>query len=92
MKRKQSSSAGGGCQRPPARRPFSSLLFPLPGYLHIFSAQPLWESKASPRFLSEQFKGKCCFARRRLLLQLGHRAINTAHPALHSNCCESLGL
>lgn len=37
------------------------LLFPLPGYLHICSAQPLWESKASPGFLSEHFKGKCCF-------------------------------
>lgn len=89
MKRKQSSSAVGAAI---ARCRSQLLLFPLPGYLHICSAQPLWESKASPGFLSEQFKGKCCFSHRRLPLQLGHRAINTTHPALHSNCCESLGL
>lgn len=74
----------------PAR--FYLLLFSLPGYLQICSAQPPWESNASSSFLSELFKGKCCFSHRRLPLQLGHRAINTAHPALHSNCCESLGL
>lgn len=74
----------------PAR--FHLLLFSLPGYLRICSAQPPWESEASSSSLREQFKGKCCFSHRRLPLQLGHRAINTAHPALHSNCCESLGL
>lgn len=52
-----------------------------------------WKAAARLSHLrSQQFKGKCCFALRCLPFQLGQTAINTAHPVLHSNCCESLRL